>query len=308
MATGEVGEWIAGPVLPTPRANHCSASVGDWIVVIGGNHAGAGGFVKTDEIHAARLVDGGLGEWVLAGRTPSAVTECAATSHGSLLYVAGGVYDDDAHQGQLWTASFADGVLGAFESLGPSMVSATSVEAAVRDGMLLLTDTKLPSEGDVTRTVKTPLPAIAWSDAAWNFGFRAQAQYAFTDDFVFAIGGYRDPSIGALVDVSVQSIATGEVRSVPSLPVAIGFGEAVAVDDWLFVVGGRGQVFDAPGTAEVYAAQVAPDGSLSAWESRGALPMARTNHELALVGDYLVLTGGAEMGPGDDAVLVSQVR
>jgi len=27
-----------------------------------------------------------------------------------------------------------------------------------------------------------------------------------------------------------------------------------------------------------------------------------------VVGDYLVITGGAAMGPGDDAVLVSQVR
>jgi hypothetical protein len=36
--------------------------------------------------------------------------------------------------------------------------------------------------------------------------------------------------------------------------------------------------------------------------------MPRTNHSMALVGDYLVLTGGAASGPGDDKVLVGQVR
>jgi hypothetical protein len=80
------------------------------------------------------------------------------------------------------------------------------------------------------------------------------------------------------------------------------------VDDWLFVVGGRAQVFGAPGTTSVFAAPLAEDGSVGEWTTPATLPMARTNHDLALVGDYLVVTGGAAMGPGDANVLVSRVR
>src|SRR6185503_18552609 len=64
-ATGDVGPWAAAAPMPTARANHCSTGIGDWIVVIGGNHAEAGGFVTTDEIHAAKLENGLLGPWVL---------------------------------------------------------------------------------------------------------------------------------------------------------------------------------------------------------------------------------------------------
>lgn len=305
VATGELGAWVGGPAMPTARANHCSTGVGEWVVVAGGNRADGGGFVTTDEVHAARLVDGVLGEWTLMGRTPSAVSECALASDGERLFLAGGIWADDAHRGQVWSAVFEDGLV--FESLGSSMVSATSVEAAVQHGELLLTDTKVPMDGDMTRTRRMSMASRAWSDADWGFGFRAQVQYAFSDDYVYAIGGYRDPSLGTLAEVAVQS-RDGRVRTTAELPKATGFGEAVVVDDWLFVVGGRGAVFNAPGTSTVWAGEIASDGSVTSWRELGGLPMARTNHEMAQVGDYLVLTGGAAMGPGDDAVLVSQVR
>src|SRR5207344_1597472 len=92
------------------------------------------------------------------------------------------------------------------------------------------------------------------------------------------------------------------------LPSAVGWGEAELVDDWLFVAGGRAQTFGAGGSTTVYAAQVAADGSVGAWTTATELPMARTNHKLASVGDYLVLTGGAGSGPGDDQAFVAQVR
>jgi len=60
--------------------------------------------------------------------------------------------------------------------------------------------------------------------------------------------------------------------------------------------------------ARLYGAHVEADGSLGAWQTVAALPMLRTNHELAVVGDYLVLMGGAGMGPGDTTVLTARVR
>src|SRR5215813_6421622 len=95
-ANGTIGPWQAVAPMPTPRANHCSVAIGKWLVVIGGNHRNDdGSFVTVDEVHAARIKpDGTLGDWVLAGRTPSPVFECVATRRGNTLLILDGIYDD----------------------------------------------------------------------------------------------------------------------------------------------------------------------------------------------------------------------
>jgi hypothetical protein len=90
------------------------------------------------------------------------------------------------------------------------------------------------------------------------------------------------------------------------MPVA--FGKANAVDDWVFVTGGRAQVFGSDATSNVYAAQLGADGLIVTWTTATALPMVRTNHATTLVGDFLVVTGGATTGGGDANVFVAQVR
>jgi hypothetical protein len=316
VATGELGEWLAGPALPTPRANHCAAVIGDWLLVIGGNHATGDTFAATDEIHAAELqADGSLGPWQLAGKLPSPASECTAASEDHTLYVIDGLYDDPSDDGQVWSATLDDtGHLSALSSIGalPQGVVAISSEAIVHDGSLLVMHTELPMNGDDTSTLRTRLGgALAWSADTWQgVGFRAQAEYAFTGKFAYTLGGYHDPSEGAMAGVFVASLGStiGPATSTTTLPAPVAFGEAVAVDDWLFVAGGRAQVFGGAASTAVYAAPIAADGSLGAWQMPTALPMARTNHVLSLVGDYLVLTGGATSGGGDSTVLLARVR
>lgn len=312
LATGEVGTWEAAAPLPTARANHCSAAVGEWVVVIGGNRMVDGAFTATDEVHAARVSEGVLGPWQLAGRMPSAVTECAATSDGQRLFVVDGIFDNEADSGGVWTAELdEDGMLGAVTRMGalPGETRALSTEATVRGGELIVMDTLLPTEGDTTVTLRTPLAQMSWTTSDWDIGFRAQSEYAFSERYAYTLGGYHDAQAGATSDVFVAAIdGSAAPRATTPLPKAVGWGEAVVVDDWLFIVGGRAATYGAAGTTDVFSAPIGDDGSVGAWTSRGALPMARTNHELALVGDYLVVTGGASSAGGDANVLVSQVR
>ena len=299
--------------LPLARANHCSAVVEDTLLVIGGNRKVGDSFVKTDEIHAGRIAADGTITWTLAGKTPSPVTECTATSDGRRLYLIDGIYDRETDGRQVFTAELVDGALSPLAPFATLPQIALSSEAAVRDGALLMMDTMLPAEGDKTITLRTPTATAAWTTHDWSIGFRAQAQYAFADRFAYTIGGYSGASGNpVMTDVFVAPIgaggAIGSARPTTALPTALSFGEAIAVDDFVFVVGGRGQVFGAPGTTDVYAAQITDDGSLGAWQQAASLPMGRTNHELALVGDFLVITGGAVMGPGDSTVLVTRVR
>lgn len=308
LATGALGAWQTGPALPIPRANHCSAVIDDWVLVIGGNHMAGSGFVKTDAIHAARLVDGTLGDWHLAGTLPSPATECSAASDGRTLYVLDGLYDNEADGRQVWSATLDDtGMLSPLTSLGTLPDTVISSEARAHAGTLTLMDTRLPADGDATLALRAPMQGLAWTAEKLGIDFRAQAEYAFSADHLYTLGGYHDPAKGVLADVFVAPLAGGAATATTPLPMPVGFGEAVAVDDWLFVVGGRAGVFGTPGTTHVFAAPLAADGSVGAWQET-ELPMARTNHELALVGDYLVVTGGAVSGPGDAAVLVAQVR
>ncbi|HUS28693.1 MAG TPA: kelch repeat-containing protein, partial [Kofleriaceae bacterium] len=288
VATGELGEWHVAAAMPTPRANHCSAAIGDWVLVIGGNYMASDGFVKTDEIHAAKLSpDGTLGNWQLAGRTPSPVTECNATSDADSLFIVDGIYDREEDSRKVWTATLDDsGMLGALSPMGTLPDIAISTEAAVRNGELIVMKTKVPAnDSGQTVALTSPVASLTWSTHDLQIGFRAQAEYAFSDHFIYTVGGYHDTTVGVLPDVSLSPLAGGAAIATTSLPQPVGFGEATVVDEWLFVVGGRAQVFGAPGTTQVYAAPLAADGTVGAWTSTLALPMARTNHDLVLAGD-----------------------
>jgi len=313
VATGVVGAWQVGPDLLVPRANHCSAVIDDWVLVIGGNHAEGSDFAKTDEIDAAQIApDGTLGAWQVAGHTPSPVSECTATADGTRLYVIDGLYDTASDGGQVLTADLdATGHLSPLVAMGklPAGVVAISSEATVRDGVLSVMHSELPDAGNTTETLRTPVTAVAWSVDDWHVPFRAQAEYAFTADTTLIIGGYGgDSGNTVLTDVFTAPIAGGLVTTTTSLPEPVSFGEAVAADDWVFVAGGRAQVFGAAGTTDVFAAQLAADGTLASWQTATSLPVARTNHDMVLAGDFLVLTGGAANGPGDATVLVARVR
>lgn len=306
VATGQVGEWAMGPPLPTARANHCTTAVGDWLVVIGGNREVAGSFVKTDEIHASKLTNGVLGDWVLAGHTASPVTECEAASDGTTLYVVGGIYDAVEDEGQVWSGAFDGTVTLSVMGALPNGALAVSSEAAVRDGALLVMNTDVPANGDDGATATLRLAEKAWTTTDWGIGFRSQSELSFGASAAYLLGGYHDPAVGAITDTFVE--VAGVATPTTPLPMPIGWGEASVVDDWMFVVGGRASTFSADGTTTVIASPIAADGSLGTWEVETSLPVARTNHDMALVGDYLVVTGGAASGPGDDQVMLAQVR
>ena len=317
VATGQIDAWQEGAPLPIARANHCSAVIGDTVFVIGGNTKVGASFVKTDTIHAGKVADDGTITWTLAGITPSPVSECTAIADRHRLFLIDGLYDIEADARGVFTANFDEktGLLDVFAPFGTLPQITLSSEATIHDNTLLVMDTVLPSDGDRTVTLRTSTTAPAeWATDDWAIPFLAQAQYAFTDKFAYTIGGYLgDPGNPVSTDVFAAPIAAGGAisltRTSTPLPMPISHGEAVAVDDYLFVVGGRNAVLGAPGTTTVLSAKIVEDdGSLDPWQSIAPLPMARTNHELSLVGDFLVVTGGAVNGPGDANVFVTRVR
>jgi hypothetical protein len=328
-ADGSLTEWIPEPALTTPRANHCSVVANGFVVVLGGNYkpAGAKDFVTLDDVLVAKIQpDGSLGAWQAAGETPGPVSSCTAAADGKDIYLVDGIFDDDSLGGKVRRATLGDdGSLGAWQDLGalPDGVRVFYSTATVDHGVLRAFLARLPDDGDAISLVSAPIApgeggALgAWQETKWSAGFRGQPQYAYatTDEgsFVYALGGYagadRDNAVlaegaGAAIDASG---APGAAFAVPALPKPTAFGKAMAVDDWIFVTGGKDAVFG-DGRADVFAAHVEAGGALGAFTAVAALPEGRTSHALALSGEWLYLTGGGYDAGGLDTVFAARVR
>jgi hypothetical protein len=127
------------------------------------------------------------------------------------------------------------------------------------------------------------------------------------------MGGYLSDDAGNPVVTAVHGApvaSSGEVGAsfaTTPLPSDVTFGNGVAVDDWLFVVGGKTDLYNSglPGTLS---ARVAADGTVGTWKPQASLPEGRTDMALTLAGDFLYLTGGGYMGPGVATVFAARVR
>ena len=319
-ANGSLGPWQTLTPLPLPRANHCSVAAAGYLVVIGGNYEPDGGssFVDIDAVHVAALhADGSLGAWSQAGTTPSPVSGCTAAASGDTIYLVDGIYDDTTKQGQAFSATLSSaGVLGAWTSLGPL----PNGQDAFYSSAWVASDTSatlyaMDSTLSLTAALRVPTaPSFGtWSEDDWLPGFLGRPEYAFTGSYVYAIGGYLSTDAGNPTVLTVEGapIESSGMVSTPftttSLPTPITYGTAAAVDDWVFVIGGKTSLFG-PGITGTLSAQVGAAGQLGAWTSQTSLPEGRTDMALTLAGDFLYVTGGGYMGPGVASVFAARVR
>jgi Kelch motif protein len=220
-----------------------------------------------------------------------------------------------------------DGELGAWQTLGalPAGVDVLYSTARVTAGRLDAFYAELPASGDGIALAGAPIAngtLGAWQHTTWLTGFRGHPQYAFATvdaslgggSYVYALGGYVSNDAGNEVVADGAAAALdaagipGESFAVRPLPTPRSFGQAVAVDDWLFVIGGKDSVFSGAGSADVIAAKIGAGGALDAWTPVAALPAGRTSHSVAASGDFLYVTGGGLDAGGLDTVFSARVR
>src|SRR5688500_16241860 len=102
-ANGTLGSWSATTSLPHGLANHCAVTIGDRVVVAGGNWKPGDAFEDVDEIWAAPVKDDGtLGAWELVGSLPSAASAVTCAADGKRLIVLGGLWANASHQTKVW--------------------------------------------------------------------------------------------------------------------------------------------------------------------------------------------------------------
>ena len=326
-ATGELAAWETLAPLPTPRANHCAVTANGFLVVIGGNHKPAGKqeFVDLADVHIARIAaDGSIGAWKLAGKTPSPVNSCTATSNGKDVYLVDGIFQDAAAGKTVRRAALSDaGDLSPWQELGtlPEGTRVFYSSASFAGGALHAFHARLPDSGDGVALASVRVAGASlgeWKQTTWLTGFRGRPQYAFATigetSYVYALGGYSSGNTGngVLADGAGASLdasgVPGKSFTVRALPKPTSFGQAITVDDWIFVVGGKDEVFTGRGRADVYASKVAGDGKLEGWSTVAPLPKGRTSHAVAAHGDFVYVTGGGYDAGGLDTVFAARVR
>ncbi len=318
-ANGTVGPWQTLSPLPTPRANFCATVVGPYVVAIGGNYPADGSFTKVDDILVARFHDdGSLDPWTVAGHAPSPVTECTAAGNGNVLYLVDGIYDDTSKQGHLFSGAIQpDGTVTLAEIAGtfPAGVDFFDDLAFTSTDRLFVTTSKLTGSCALDSVPLGVTPA--WSDHDFFSEFRGRPQWATAsaggNTFVYVLGGYSDADAGNVVlttGAGAQVAADGSVgASSPTtpLPLPTTFGMAASADDFVFVLGGRDQIFGGTPRTDVISAQAAQDGALGAWTTQAPLPSGRSNAAVVVAGNFLYVLGGAGTS-ATDTVYAAQVR
>ena len=326
-ANGTLTSWTTAAPMPTPRGNHCAVAANGFLVVIGGNYKPAGktDFVNIADVHVARIAaDGSLGAWKLAGKTPSPVNSCTAASDGKDVYLVDGIFDDMNAGSKVRRATLSDaGDLGAWDELGPlpNGVRVLYSNAAVTNGHLQAFEARLPNDGNAIALVGAPVSGTslgAWQQTSWLTGFRGHPQYAFATtagaSYVYALGGYSSGDTGntVLADGAGAALGAngtpGKSFTVRALPKPTSFGQAIAVDDYLFVIGGKDGVLTGTGSADVFVAKIGDGGALDPWTTVKPLPQGRTSLAVAMSGDFVFVTGGGFDAGGLDTVFSARVR
>ncbi|HSO36743.1 MAG TPA: hypothetical protein VLT33_29660 [Labilithrix sp.] len=204
----------------------------------------------------------------------------------------------------------------------PDGVRVLYANAAITNGELHAFHARLPDAGNGIALASTSVTGAslgAWRQSTWLTGFRGHPQYALASleasrTFVYALGGYSSGSSGnaTLADGAAARLdaagVPGPSFAVAALPKPTSFGQSLAVDDWLFLVGGKEEVLSGKGRGDAFAAKIGADGTLAPWSALPPLPQGRTSLALTLAGDFLYVTGGGYDAGGLDTVFAARVR
>jgi hypothetical protein len=322
LSNGTLSQWQQLPSMPHSRANHCAVSMNGFLLVLGGNYfdAASGGFLNIGTVDAAPLQpDGTLGAWVQSP-LPNPMSQCtAAAGNDSSVFIVDGLFDDDVHFGsRVWRGTVGpDGTVSGWTLVAhlPKNLRILSDQAwVIGTKMVAMNSPIFPDGSGNSSAMELDLvdPGRGWTQRAWSPNFRGHALYALSGQRAYAFGGYTADTNTVVTDSDAVPFVLDQIVGVgiptTPLPQPTSFGDAVAVDGYIFVVGGKSAIFGAAGVPDTFAAPINADGTLGAWAPATPLPQGRTDQRVTLAGSYLYVTGGGFNGPGVDTVFAAQAR
>ena len=279
------------------RADFATALVGGYLYVIGGSD----GTTAIASIERAPIAaDGTLGAFEDAGSLVTARSGHVAAVLGNSLYVFAGA---DAAGQELALVERAainlDGSVGAFEMLASQLTAARARPALAVYGnsvYIIGGRTSGGARSDVDTSVFDTSGELAGFAQARTSNL-VTARYGHSvvviGNYVYAIGGTVTGQ--PLLTVEHASInANGRVapfaeymRNGPTVSTA----PTVVIGNYVYAVGG----FGVTATVAIQRAPIEPDGTLGDFDLYPTMLLVpRSNHALAVAGDYLYALGGSD--------------
>lgn len=303
---GSLGRFVPlqDTALVTGRSGHTSVIIGNFVYVIGGTRNDG---AKLASIERATIMpDGSLGPFTTIEVTlTTARSDQAIEIIGNALYVIGGQAAGNLPSAAVERATInADGSLGAF-GVAPGVALALARgghSAAVLGGNIYAIGGLSPS-GSTGSVEKAPIgpdgsvgPFAPVSDTALSI-----ARTAFTTEmigtWIYAIGGRSAGNPVTTIDrASINTDSALEAFKETNIALVLSrvHDTSAVIRDSVYVIGASGS------ENTIERARIRPDGALDNFASTttNALVTNRTEHTIAIIGNFLYVIGGASPGAG----------
>ena len=246
-----------------------------------------------------------LGNWQEATPLPVPIESHAMVAAGNFLYVIGGWNQSDGARSQVYMAPLrADGTVGEWRETTAPLPQRLQHHTAVAAGdRIYIFGGDSGFGGTVSDAVFQAVPDVNGDIHNWTEIARLPAPLTLhgmtqVGDRIYTIGGV--PRFDATQTDPLDSIYMAELSAlsepnpfqpVAQLPTATAWLTAAALDNRIYVLGGRSSLGSNQLSDRVWVAEVLADGQLSPFQMAGNLE-ARARHTTTAIGDGLLTIGG----------------
>jgi N-acetylneuraminic acid mutarotase len=281
--SADLGRWLLGPPLPTPRSEVAVAATGGVLYVIGGY---ANGDVDQPLVEA---FDPRTGRWRAGAPLPRGLNHVGVAALGGKIYAIGGFQRQNR---DAVADCFAyDPPRDRWRKVAPLPTKRGSVSVAALGGKIHAVagrDRESVTTHDVYDpatnrwTSAAPLPSGEGRDHMGLLSYGGK---------LYAIGGrfndfYHNTNLAEVYDP-----ADDRWTELPRLPTARSGGAAAVYDDRLLYIGGER-------AGGVFTENEAFDPQSEKWSQLAPLPSGRHGTGAAVIGDELYVPAGAPVNGG----------
>jgi hypothetical protein len=314
--TGNItGSWSTSASLGTARESFGAASVNGYIYVYAGNNTA--GVAQSSTEYASVSALGAVGTWATTSAYPTALIGVAGTANpnGYIYGFAGGTTGGGTSVTAYYAKPASDGTIPASGAgswtATTSIPNPTSYSSAYFDkGFIYLAGGTAGNNGSIVSVQVNADGSIpnSWASNQGLTSIRDSPTTVIAQGNIYVCGGYS--SSAPVGDCSFGVVNNGGSGSPSSwtnpqgLPTGRTFGSATAANGYLYYLASCTNADCGPGPGSeqttVYYTKILSDGSLTnPWTSAtNAMPLARGQSSVAVVGNYIYAIGGWNTSQG----------
>lgn len=290
--------WQRTASMVIPRFNFAAVRAGKYIYALGGAGVEINHYYQSSIERAEINVDGSLSPWQILTSTMSipriGFTGVAIDNY---IYILGGQDDQWNQLSSIERAIInTDGTLGAWQFVGSMTTERKPAIAVATNDYLYIfggSDNNPQNWDNIERAainVDGSLGAWQIMSAPMSIRRPGLAVIAF-NNYIYALGGYTTVSSSDSVEYTkINNDGTiGPWKIVTSMNIGRGSLSAVAIDGYLYAIGGS---LTGP-LSSIERAPINADGTLGAWQYVNSMKIDRHSHAVLVAEGRLYALGGA---------------